>query len=48
MPTTQEQIQFDENGNRICPDCLCHYTNGMNHDCPGWLKLLIQSKKKSK
>lgn len=35
-----EYVEYDEDSNRICPVCSCHYKN-IEHKCPEWLLLLI-------
>lgn len=37
---------YDDDGNVICQDCMCHHTPGMNHVCPPWIKMLVQAKKR--
>ena len=39
--------EYDEDGNKICPDCLCHYRN-INHECPIWMKMLVKAKRNKK
>jgi len=35
-------LEYDEDGNAICPVCKCHYRN-LEHKCPEWMLLLIKS-----
>ena len=37
-------IEFDEDGNRICSQCKCHYKN-IDHKCPEWMLLIIKHNK---
>jgi len=45
MPNTLKELQeYDEDGNKICSECLCHYS-GIEHKCPEWIKMLVKRKK---
>ena len=43
-----EVVQYDDDGNRVCSRCLCHYSPVMNHTCPEWLVALIEMNKAKK
>lgn len=30
-----------------CEDCLAHYSEGYNHVCPPWLKMLVANRKRN-
>lgn len=42
LPNT-EIIKTDEDGNRVCPVCTCHYKN-IDHKCPEWLLAIMKYK----
>ena len=37
---------YDEDGNVVCQECLCHHTPGYPHTCPDWMRLLVASRRK--
>ena len=41
--------KHDEHGNFVCDECMCHVPPHLvtKHNCPQWLKMLVEMKKKN-